>query len=35
MLGIGVPNEFPNLQSAIVGDKTHYLQNIFILLKKY
>ncbi len=27
MLGVGVPNGLPNLQSTIVGVKTHHLDN--------
>jgi hypothetical protein len=35
MSGIGVPNGLPNLQSAIVGVKTHFLEKLFISLKRY
>jgi hypothetical protein len=35
MLGVGVPNGVPNFQSAIAGVKTHFLEDFFILLKRY
>jgi hypothetical protein len=35
MLGIGVPNGLPNLQSTISGVKTHGLEEFFISLKIY
>jgi hypothetical protein len=35
MLGVGLPNRFPNLQSAIVGVKTHHLEELFISLESY
>jgi hypothetical protein len=35
MLGVGVPNELPNFQSAIVGVKTHRLEELFISLESY
>jgi hypothetical protein len=35
MLGVGVPNGLPNLQSAIARIKTHFLEEIFISLKSY
>jgi hypothetical protein len=30
MLGVGVPKGLSNLQSAIVGVKTHFLEEFFI-----
>jgi hypothetical protein len=35
MLGVGVSNGFPNFQSAIIGVKTHFLEEFFIPLKNY
>jgi hypothetical protein len=35
MLGVGVPNGLPNLQSTIVEAKTHRLKEFFISLKNY
>ncbi len=35
MLGIGIPNGLPNLQSVILGVKTHHLEDFFISLKNY
>jgi hypothetical protein len=35
MLGVGVPNGFPNLQNAIAKFKTHRLKELFISLKSY
>jgi hypothetical protein len=35
MLGIGIPNGFPNLQSVIAGVKIHHLEEFFITLKIY
>jgi hypothetical protein len=35
MLGVGVPNELPNLQNKTVGVKTHRLKTFFISLESY
>jgi hypothetical protein len=35
MLGVGVPNELPNFQSAIARVKTHLLEDFFISLEIY
>jgi hypothetical protein len=35
MLGVGVLNGLPNLQSAIAGVKTPFLEEFFISLKSY
>jgi hypothetical protein len=35
MLGIGVPNGLPNLQSVIAGVKTPFLEAFFISLESY
>jgi hypothetical protein len=35
IVGVGIPNGLPNLQSAIVGVKTHRLEKFFISLKNY
>jgi hypothetical protein len=35
MLGVGVSNELPNIQSKIAGVKTHCLEEFSISLKKY
>jgi hypothetical protein len=35
MLGVGIPNGLPNLQSAIAGVITDYLEELFISLKIY
>ncbi len=35
MLGVGVPNGVPNLQSMIAGVKTHRLKKLFVSLKSY
>jgi hypothetical protein len=35
MLGVGVPKGLPNLQSAIAGVKTLFLEEFFISLESY
>jgi hypothetical protein len=35
MLGVGVPNGLPNLQSVIAGAKTLLLEEFFISLERY
>jgi hypothetical protein len=35
MLGVGVPNGLPNLQSAIAQVRTPHLEAFFISLKSY
>jgi hypothetical protein len=35
MLGVGVPNGFPNLQSVIAGVKIHLFKKFFISLENY
>jgi hypothetical protein len=35
MLGVGVPNGVPNLQSIIAGVKNHYTKEFFISLESY
>jgi hypothetical protein len=35
IVGVGVPNGFLNIQSAIVGVKTHRFEELFISLENY
>jgi hypothetical protein len=35
MLGVGVPNGFPNFQGAISGVKTHPFEEFFLSLESY